>query len=109
MMDVYRHPLRFCSRLCGTTLVRSLNREVTGQWLDEIQPETVYNQTVRDRYRFVVEAGRPTWRQGRSFWDRDPLHRTVENCLAPLAADGKTVDIIIGLAVLFDAAGREIN
>jgi hypothetical protein len=109
MMDVHRDPLRFRYRLCGTTLVHSLNREVTGQWLDEIQPETVYNPTVRDRYRFVAEAGRPTWRRGRSFWDRDPQHRTIENCVAPLAADGKTVDVIIGLAVLFDAAGKEIN
>ena len=54
MMDVHRDPLRFCYRLCGTSLVRSLNREVTGQWLDEIEPETVYNPIVRDRYRFVA-------------------------------------------------------
>ena len=109
MLDVHRDPLRYRYRLAGTALVRSLNREVTGQWLDEVEPETVSNPIVRDRYHFVVETGHPTWRRGPSFWDRDPLHRTIENCVAPLAADGKTVDIIIGLAVLFDPAGREIN
>jgi hypothetical protein len=109
MMDVHRDPLRFRYRLCGTSLVSSWNREVTGQWLDEIEPETIYNPIVRDRYCFVAEAGRPTWRRGPSFWDRDPLHRTIENCVAPLAADGKTVDVIIGRVVLFDAAGGEIN
>ena len=35
MLDVHRDPLRFRYRLCGTALVRSLNREVTGQWLLE--------------------------------------------------------------------------
>jgi hypothetical protein len=40
---------------------------------------------------------------------RDPLHRIVENCVVPLAADGRTVDIIVGVAVLFDETGREIR
>ena len=109
MLDVHRDPLRFRYRLCGTALVRSLNREVTGQWLDEVQPETVCNPMVRDRYRFVAETGRPTWRRGPSLWDRDPLHRIIENCVAPLAANGKTVNVIIGFSVLFDSSGNEIN
>ena len=109
MLDVHRDPLRFRYRLCGTALVRSLNREVTGQWLDEVQPETVCNPMVRDRYRFVAETGRPTWRRGPSLWDRDPLHRIIENCVAPLAANGKSVNVIIGFSVLFDSSGNEIN
>jgi hypothetical protein len=109
MADVHCHPLRFRYRLYGTALVSSLHREVTGQWLDEAQPETVLNPIVRDRFRFIAETGRPTWRRGRSLWERDPLHRIVENCIAPLAADGKTVNVIIGLSVLFDSAGEEIR
>ena len=85
-----------------------MNREVTGRWLDEAQPETSVNPVLRDRFRFIVETGRPTWRRGPSLWDRDPLHQTIENCFAPLAADGKTVDKIMGLSVLFDSEGREI-
>jgi hypothetical protein len=108
MLDVHRNPLRFRYRLYGTALVRSLDREVTGRWLDEVQPETVLNPVLRDRYRFIVETGRPTWRRGQSFWYRDPLHRMIENCFTPLAADGQTVDKIMGLSVLFDSAGKEI-
>ncbi|MBV8492052.1 MAG: PAS domain-containing protein, partial [Alphaproteobacteria bacterium] len=33
MLDVYRDPLRYRYRLCGTEVVRSLGREMTGQWL----------------------------------------------------------------------------
>jgi hypothetical protein len=108
MLDVHRNPLRFRYRLYGTALVRSMNREVTGQWLDEAQPETALNPVLRDRFRFIVGTGRPSWRRGPSLWDRDPLHRMIENCFAPLAADGETVDKIMGLSVLFDSEGREI-
>jgi len=109
MLDVHRHPLRFRYRLYGTALANSLHREVTGRWMDEAAPEIVSNPEVRDRLRFLAEAGCPTWRRGPTLRDgRDPLHRLIENCVVPLAADGRTVDIIIGVAVLFDATGREI-
>jgi hypothetical protein len=110
MLDVHRHPLRFRYRLYGTALANSLRREVTGRWMDEAAPELVSDPQMRDRLRFLAEAGRPTWRRGSTLRDgRDPLHRIVENCVVPLAADGRTVDILVGVAVLFDASGREIR
>jgi len=108
MLDVFREPLRFRYRLVGTEIVRSVQRELTGQWLDEAQPETLSNPTLSNRYRFIVETGRPTWRRGRTLWNRDPTHRIIENCLAPLATDGETVDKILAVTVLFDANGREL-
>jgi len=108
MLDVFRDPLRFRYRLVGTEIVRSVQRELTGQWLDEAQPETVSNPTLSNRYRFIVEAGRPTWGRGRTLWSRDPHHQTIENCLVPLATDGETVDKIFAVTVLFDPSGREL-
>ena len=108
LLDVYRDPLRFRYRLAGTAVVKSVRRELTGQWLDEVQPASVTNPALRDRYRFVAETGRPTWRRGRTLWARDPLHTTVENCFVPLAADGRTVDKIFAINVIFDMNGREI-
>ncbi|HEU0217286.1 MAG TPA: PAS domain-containing protein [Stellaceae bacterium] len=108
ILDVFRHPLRYRYRLVGTDMTRSLQRELTGQWLDEAQPESVRNVNLRDRYRFILETGQVTWRRGATMWLRDPNHRVVENCLAPLATDGETVDKIIALSVIFDAAGREL-
>jgi hypothetical protein len=109
LVDVYRNPLRFRYRLVGTAVVESIHRELTGGWLDEVQPEIIHIATVHDRYHFVAETGRPTWRRGRTHWERDPLHRTIENCLVPLAADGKTVDKILAVNVLFDGNGNEIK
>jgi hypothetical protein len=108
MLDVLRNPLRFRYRLVGTEITRSVRRELTGMWLDEAQPESVQNVNLRNRYRFILETGRATWRRGPTLWDRDPHHRVVENCLAPLATDGRTVDKIIAVSVLFDANGREL-
>jgi hypothetical protein len=108
MCDVFRDPLRFRYRLVGTEIVRSVQRELTGQWLDEAQPQSVTNPTLSNRYRFIVETGRPTWRRGPTLWSRDPHHRTVENCLVPLATDGETVDKIFAMTALFDADGRQM-
>jgi hypothetical protein len=108
ILDIHHNPLRFRYRLAGTDVTRSVQRELTGRWLDEAQPESVQNAELRDRYRFILETGLPTWRRGPTLWDRDPNHRLVENCLAPLATDGETVDKIIGLSVTFDANGREL-
>lgn len=108
LIDVYRDPLRFRYRLVGTAVVKSVGRELTNKWLDEVQPQSMRNPAVRDRYRFVAETGRPAWRRGATSWERDPIHRTIENCFVPLAADGKTVDKIFTVNVLYDAGGREI-
>jgi hypothetical protein len=108
MVDVFREPLRFRYRLVGTEITRSVHREMTGRWLDEVQPEFERTPMLRDRYRYIVGTGRPTWRRGATYWDRDPTHRTTENCLVPLAADGETVDKIFAVSVLFDANGREL-
>jgi hypothetical protein len=108
MLDVHRNPLRLRYRLAGTQVVWSLRREVTGQWLDEMEPDRALKPIVFDRYRFIVETGRPTWRHGVSTRVRERPYETVENCLAPLAADGKTVDTIFGVSVLFDFKGKEL-
>jgi PAS domain len=108
MLDVCRDPLRFRYRLCGTELVRSLGREVTGLWLDEAHPQLGANPDSRERFRFMVETGSPTWRKGPPLWSRDPEHRVIETCIVPLAADGKTVDKMLGFCVLFDSRGRPL-
>ena len=38
--------------------------------------------------------------------DARPEHRTIETCIAPLAAEGLRVDKILGLSVMFDNQGK---
>jgi hypothetical protein len=108
MLDVHRNPLRYRYRLCGTEMVRSLGREVTGVWLDEAHPQLIENPQSRERFRYMTETGQATWRRGPPLWTRDPEHRIIETCIVPLAADGVTVDKILGFSVMFDTHGRPL-
>jgi hypothetical protein len=108
MVDVHRGPLRYRYRLCGTEVVRSLGHEVTGAWLDEVHPQLIANPESRERFRFMAETGRPTWRRGPPLWTRDPGHRTIESCIVPLAGDGSIVDKLLAISVMFDIGGRQI-
>ena len=89
-------------------LVRSFGRELTGIWLDEAHPQMIENPESRERFRYMVEAGRPTWRKGAPLWTRHPDHRSLETCIVPLAADGAIVDKLLGFCVMFDSQGRAI-
>jgi hypothetical protein len=108
MLDVFRNPLRYRYRLCGTEMVRSLGREVTGVWLDEVHPQLIANPESRERFRFMAETGCPTWRRGPPLWTHDPDHRAIETCIVPLAGDGRAVDKMLACSVLFDGEGRPI-
>ena len=108
MLEVFREPLRYRYRLCGTEMVRSLGREVTGAWLDEVHPQLIANPQSRERLRFMAETGCPTWRRGPPLWTRDPDHRMIETCIVPLAADGRIVDKMLAVSVLFDHEGKPI-
>jgi len=108
ILDVFRDPFRLWYRLAGTEVVRSVQCELTGRWVDEVQPETLTRPALLDRYRFIVDTGRPTWRRGPTLWSRDPQHYLTENCLVPLAADGETVDKIFAVTLVFTKEGSEV-
>jgi hypothetical protein len=108
MLDVFREPLRFRYRLCGTDIVRSFGRELTGKWLDEAHPQTISDPVLRQRFRFMTETGLPTWRRGPPLLSRDPEHVAIETCLVPLAADGRCVDKLLGISVAFGRSGRPV-
>jgi hypothetical protein len=108
LLDIFRDPLRFRCRLAGSEMVRSIGREVTGAWLEDVHPQSVFNPSSRARFRILAELGRPTWRRGIPRWARQPDYRIVESCLVPLAADGHTPDKVMALSVVFDVNGRQL-
>jgi hypothetical protein len=99
--------LRFRYRLVGTKEVETLQREVTGQWLDDVHPRLKENPAHLDRYCYVVANGQPAYRKGAVNFAHKREHERVENCVVPLARDGRTVDIIAACSVLYRSDGRE--
>jgi PAS domain-containing protein len=109
ILDVVHEPPgpRFRYRLVGTKEVETLQREVTGQWLDEVQPHLRDRPGGFERFFYMVEHGRATYRTGRVSFMHHRDHRIVENCMAPLARDGQTVDMIAVCSVLYRLDGKE--
>lgn len=105
LLDVDRSAgLRFRYRLVGTREVETLQREVTGMWFDDVHPRLKEKPELLDRYRFMAEKGEPTYRCG--FINFNHKRERVENCMVPLAEDGRTVDLIAACSVIFRSDGR---
>ncbi len=107
ILDVLRDPLRFRYRLAGTKEVETLEREVTGQDFEDAHAGTAGRQRAIGRYRTIVEQRVATYRKGPTRLLRRHEHRIAENCVVPLARDGRMVDMILGCTVLYGPDGRE--
>jgi hypothetical protein len=106
MLDVQRAPWRFRYRLAGTRFVELLGFEVTRRWYDEVRPQA-YGAN-RTRLITVARDGVATWRRGPMPLETGDWQQT-ENLMLPLAADGEKPDIILGISVRYDSAGRVLS
>ncbi len=98
LIDVERHAtgLRFRYRLVGTQVVLLFGREVTGRYLDELNGDEIYWQ-VRDQLAGVVENARPASGQAVAPAVRRRRAMPYHHVTAPLAGDGSTVDMLLGV------------
>jgi hypothetical protein len=105
VLDVHRTPLRMRYASCGARIVAALGHDPTGRWLDEVHPRA-QEPNYYDRYRVMVEQGVVTWRKGRpAFW-HEVKSRALENLIVPLADDGRTVDRLVAMTVLYDGPSQ---
>ena len=108
LVDVVRPQLRFRYRLVGTRIAEAVGRDTTGMWLDEVHPDLHPGSQTYEHYLSVADQGRPSWRRGRPvFMAYSERCAEIERLLLPLAGDGKTVDMIVALTILFGLDGSE--
>ena len=103
MVDVQRAPLRFKFRLIGTEHVKPLRRDPTGQWLDEALPELL-GSPVFDSLEHAAVTGTAGFHRAPSYFQYDDeilfqSHLMAERLFLPLAGDGRSVDLVLVLAV----------
>lgn len=98
LLDVQREPFRLRYRLAGTETVEAIGVEVTGLWMDEVNPMPLQDRHYLERYRAIVDERQPSWRRGPPLLMSKRV-RTIENLVVPLAADGVTVDMMAGMTV----------
>ena len=98
LLDVERHPdgdMRFRVRLFGSEHVDFNGADFTGRYIDEIlSPDDI--GIVHDAYRSIVETHEP------HYWHTHVRmvgceHRHSHRLMLPLATDGKTVDMLVGV------------
>jgi len=99
--------LRFRYRLVGTREVETLQREVTGHWFDAVHARSRGRPVTLDRFAQIAEQGVATYRKGSVNLIHHKDHQIVENCMVPLATDGRRVDIIAIFSALYWNDGRE--
>lgn len=89
---------RYAYRLVGTRIVRTSGRDITGLTVEEAYPRPEDLAAQRRAYGQVVASGVP-------YTDRYPMripgkeHILESRLLLPLASDGTTVDMILGMSV----------
>ena len=87
--------LRFRFRLAGTAFTTLVGRDVTGLCLDELGPPDRV-APVHDALAAVVASGRPAFLAGRLTL-RSQEYMMAKRLGVPLAADGRTVDMVLGV------------
>src|SRR5258708_21439890 len=110
MLDVVREDAlpRFRYRLVGTREVATLQREVTGQWFDEVHPEPA-NNPIYARFAYIMDNRVGTYRKGPVGLTHHEDHHIVENCMVPFSSDGAAVDMIGICSILFYRNGAEVT
>ena len=104
IFDVVRagSDVRFRIRLLGTANVQLMGSDCTGEFLDErMRPEDAAR--IVATYRLVVDERRPHFLRG-SLVAPGREHVHYERLLLPLAADGRTVDMLLALFLPAEAA-----
>jgi len=91
LVDVLRDPLRFRYRLVGSNVSRRMGIDLTGKLLDE-HPDPTFRSGAIPIYTEVANTARPYARQHDTIMDG--RLRRYQVLLLPLAADGRTVDVI---------------
>lgn len=101
IMDVGRETLDFRYRMIGTEITAFRDRDYTGKWISECSFGESRESMIAT-FRNPVVQRRPVFRSGWVQWPVDGSWRSFDSVHAPLATDGRTADMTIGV-LYFDA------
>ena len=103
LVDVHRAPqgpqLRFRYRLVGSIHVEAGGFDPTGRWLDEAHPRFASSNAMPHFIAAAAGEGFCFYR-GRPVYAINKDYIAIERLVLPLARDGTSVDILLGITVL---------
>lgn len=87
-------------RLLGSVLSELYGGSFAGRALEDAVADKEALESFRKLYRHVSRNRAPVFNTGHVFWLRDRTWLEFEGAQLPLAADGRNVDMIFGIAAL---------
>src|SRR3546814_5536143 len=87
---------RFRFRLVGTELARNAGLDLTGRYVDEINPNKAYAAYISDLYSQCALMPGPLYSETR-YRARGGRTRLTRRLICPLAADGQRIDLFIAV------------
>lgn len=97
LVDVERNPLRFRLRLVGSAVYMTSPFARAGHYIDEFIDPVSRTETLQASFTTLVETGEPAFRRGRPHGLSNRSARPLSRLSLPLAADGRTVDMILNI------------
>ncbi|MFQ5534806.1 MAG: PAS domain-containing protein [Sphingomonadales bacterium] len=107
MLAVAHEPLRMEYRLLGTKIDEVAGRNLSGWVLEEAHPHVNTDLEYAQRYRIPATKAVGVWVAGKPLFQIEPIHKTTEAVILPLASDGVTVDLLLGATVFYRSDGSE--
>jgi hypothetical protein len=98
LVDIQREPLRFRYRLLGTGHREVMGADFTGKWIDEVFADFARMQGYAD-FLAVTQGEARYCRRAPEFPVGNKKYVAMERLLLPLARDGVTVDMMLGLTL----------
>ncbi len=96
---------RFRMRLVGGAMRRHGILTAPGDFIESFLPPDAL--PLRELH-LLADTCCPAWYRGHAFMPHDRELHMLERIFLPMAEDGETVDVVLGLTVFFDEQGREM-
>jgi hypothetical protein len=103
LVDVEREPLRFRLRLVGSAVYMTSPFARAGHCIDEFIDPASRAETLQSSFTRLVETREPGFRRGRPRLPSVRNARELSRLSLPLAADGRTVDMILNITTYVGA------
>lgn len=105
LIDMVGQPPRFRLRLQGGAIRRMGMLAAPGDYLDQFMAADA--PPLLD-LAHIAASRQLVWYRGRAYMPHETVLFSLERIFLPLAEDGRSVDVVMGLTVFFDGDGREL-
>jgi hypothetical protein len=95
LTEVVDGGMRFRFRLCGTGLAGIAGLDLTGHYIDELNPNPAYAEYIINLYRLTVARRRPVYSETGYVATTTSPRRRAERLICPLSDDNTTVTMCI--------------